>query len=152
MSDEFFSNIDNGVEDFSDNTGNVINEILGTSLPDVVDEEKVPSTEISQKEFDKNINLVLSNLKSVAKISDQASRDIYQLAKTSDHPRAYEVLATLLKTTIDANKGIVDVMKQSKDKETKTENNQNNITQNNYFSTTDIIDNEILDVTPENNE
>jgi hypothetical protein len=44
-----------------------------------------------------------------------ALADIVTVAGMSQHPRAYEVVATLLKTVADANKDLLELQKRKKD-------------------------------------
>lgn len=45
----------------------------------------------------------------------EALSDMLQVAGMSQHPRAYEVVATLLKTVADANKDLLELQKRKKD-------------------------------------
>lgn len=83
-----------------------------------------------------------------------------EVARESEHPRAYEVLAGLIKNTSDVNDKLMDLNKKQRDllKKAEEENNQPQIGQqtNNVFlgSTADIqrlLQNgdDIIDVTPE---
>lgn len=67
----------------------------------------------------------------IAKGND-AIDGILNIAKNSDHPRAYEVAGQLIKTVSDVAKDLVDVQKKKQDLERKTQ--AHNIgTQNNVF-------------------
>jgi len=83
-----------------------------------------------------------------------------EVARESEHPRAYEVLAGLIKNTSDVNDKLMDLNKKQHDllKKAEEESNQPQIGQqtNNVFlgSTADIqrlLQNgdDIIDVTPE---
>jgi len=83
-----------------------------------------------------------------------------EVARESEHPRAYEVLAGLIKNTSDVNDKLMDLNKKQRDllKKAEEESNQPQIGQqtNNVFlgSTADIqrlLQNgdDIIDVTPE---
>jgi hypothetical protein len=45
----------------------------------------------------------------------EALSDMLQVAGMSQHPRAYEVIATLMKTMADANKDLLELQKRKKD-------------------------------------
>ena len=45
----------------------------------------------------------------------EALSDMLQVAGMSQHPRAYEVIATLLKTVADATKDLLELQKRKKD-------------------------------------
>ena len=53
--------------------------------------------------------------------------NLIDLAKASEHPRAFEVVAQLTKTLVDANKDLLDIQKKVKDlkREDKKENTKN---------------------------
>ena len=89
-----------------------------------------------------------------------ALESMIEVARESEHPRAYEVLAGLIKNTSDVNDKLMDVNKKQKDllKKAEEEAQQPQIGQqtNNVFlgSTADIqrlLQNgdDIVDVTPE---
>lgn len=65
-----------------------------------------------------------------------------ELAKDSQHPRAFEVLATLLKTQADNNDKLLELQKKLKQLKEPAKGSQpsNNVTNNNVFvgSTTDL--------------
>ena len=91
-----------------------------------------------------------------------ALESMIEVARESEHPRAYEVLAGLIKNTSDVNDKLMDLNKKQKDllQEAEEEAKQPQIGQqtNNVFlgSTADIqrlLQNgdDIVDVTPERN-
>ena len=61
--------------------------------------------------------------------SKDALQNLLDFAKASESPRAYEVVANLIKTTSDVAKTLVDLNNSKKEEEPKTQNN----TQNNIF-------------------
>lgn len=64
-----------------------------------------------------------------------ALEEILEVAKESEHPRAYEVVATIMKTIVDANKDLVDIGKQKKEIEEKanTSHEEKKTINNNMF-------------------
>ena len=91
-----------------------------------------------------------------------ALESMIEVARESEHPRAYEVLAGLIKNTSDVNDKLMDLNKKQKDllQKVEEESKQPQIGQqtNNVFlgSTADIqrlLQNgdDIVDVTPERN-
>lgn len=65
--------------------------------------------------------------------SKDALDNLMEFAKASESPRAYEVVANLIKTTADVAKNLADIStKEKKNNPTETINN----TQNNVFLTT----------------
>ena len=49
----------------------------------------------------------------------QQSKEILQIAKEGQHPRAFEVYGTLLKNMVDANKELLNIQKQMRDMDNK---------------------------------
>ena len=48
-----------------------------------------------------------------------------EVAKASEHPRAFEVVGSLTKTLVDANKDLLDIQKKVKDLQKEDEIPQN---------------------------
>jgi hypothetical protein len=71
-----------------------------------------------------------SNIKEIIDKGQNVLDDMIALAKASDHPRSYEVAATLIKTLVDTNKDLLDLHKKRKELQGKQESNQNVGTQN----------------------
>ena len=78
-----------------------------------------------------------------------------EVARESEHPRAYEVLSGLIKNVSDTNDKLMDLNKKHKLMDEKDEVKQVENQQNNYFlgSTADIQkllqENDTIDVEPE---
>ena len=79
-----------------------------TSTPPVVqrfeDNQVVDDFEFARK-----------NLMDAIEQGQSALAEIVSVAGMSQHPRAYEVVATLLKTVADANKDLLELQKRKKD-------------------------------------
>ena len=56
-----------------------------------------------------------STFRNLIKKGEEAIDELYDLAKNSEHPRSYEVLATLMKTVSDTTKDLYDLQKKTKD-------------------------------------
>ena len=83
--------------------------------------------------------------------------DMMDVARASEHPRAYEVLATMIKNLSDVNDKLMDLNKKRVDMDKKDEDVKQ-ITNNNVFlgSTADLQrmlkqEEEVINVTPEGN-
>jgi hypothetical protein len=61
-----------------------------------------------------DIELARSNIKNIIEHGDDSLKEMINLAKQSESPRAYEVAATLMKTLLDANKDFVDMSMKKK--------------------------------------
>jgi len=84
------------------------------------------------------------NIKNVMETGDEALREILEIAKQSEQPRAFEVVSTLMKTMLEANKDLADI--STKKRFIKEEINgpkeaaQTNVTNNNLIvSTADLL-------------
>lgn len=84
-----------------------------------------------------------------------ALENMIEVARESEHPRAYEVLSGLIKNVSDTNDKLMDLNKKQRQMDEKEQVKQVENTQNNYFmgSTADIQkmlrESEIIDVEPE---
>lgn len=116
------------------------NQELSTfKLSDIkpVEESNLPIIyeEMTNESFDRDFDLIRKNLKDIIKSGTVALNRIILVAEASSHPRAYEVVATLIKALAEANKDLLDAHRK------KIETNQlsgtpvtnNNIQNNNVF-------------------
>ena len=60
-----------------------------------------------------------SNLQDLIDSGKDAMDELRQIASAGQHPRAFEVYATLLKNMVDANKELLNVQKQMRDMDGK---------------------------------
>jgi hypothetical protein len=65
--------------------------------------------------FQKDYELVQDNLKGLINNGNLALESALKVATESDSPRAFEVVAILLKTMADLNNNVLDVHKKAKD-------------------------------------
>ena len=91
-----------------------------------------------------DLETVRQNIKDVIDTGDEALREMLEIAKQSEHPRAFEVVSTLMKAMLDANKDLAEV--SSKKRFVKEElvapkqAAQTNVTNNNLIvSTADLL-------------
>jgi hypothetical protein len=89
-----------------------------------------------------------------------ALEDMIEVARESEHPRAFEVLSGMIKNVADVNDKLMDLQKKKKDiKATKQPALEGGKTQNNFFlgSTTDLQrllqgsdeeESNVVDITP----
>ena len=122
-----------------------VREEATEDLPIEVVEENLPAEIV---EFDdENLNdleKVRSNIQDVMNTGQEAVREMLEIAKQSEQPRAFEVVSTLMKTLLDANKDFAEV--STKKKFAKEELNgpkeaaQTNVTNNTLIvSTADLL-------------
>jgi hypothetical protein len=58
-----------------------------------------------------DFNMARSNIHEIIQTGTQAIDRLLMIAEQSQHPRAFEVLATLMKVQLDANKALLDNQK-----------------------------------------
>jgi hypothetical protein len=63
----------------------------------------------------KDFEYARSNLYEVIQIGQDSLQKLGQIATSSQHPRAFEVLSGLMKTIVDANKDLMTLQKNIKD-------------------------------------
>lgn len=127
-----------------------MNEILGIEGDLVIDDPKNPlvipksNPENQSKDIQTDYEFARSNLYQVIEKGTYALDSLLELAKASEHPRAFEVVGQLTKTLVDANKDLLDVQKKVKDlkkEEEKLESDSKGTVNNNLFvgSTADLL-------------
>lgn len=84
-------------------------EVLPPATPAVVP----VSSDIEDQQED--YNLSRRTFRDLINKGNSAIEDLTDLAKESESPRAYEVLATLMKTVSDATKDLYDLQKKTKE-------------------------------------
>lgn len=111
-----------------------ISKILGIAVtqPEPKQEVLVPveqsSTSVASEDFD----YARKNLKVIIEDGTQALGDMIEFAGQTQHPRAYEVVATMMEKLVNANKELLALSKQIKEIE-GVENKQKGTVNNNLF-------------------
>jgi hypothetical protein len=86
------------------------------NLPaETVDVTPLPS--VMSEDDDENIQdleTVRQNIQGIIETGNDAMREMLEIAKQSEQPRAFEVVSTLMKTMLDANKDFADVSTKKK--------------------------------------
>lgn len=90
-------------------------------------------------DIEKDFKYARDNFYNVIEKGSEALEDMLNVARASEHPRAYEVVSTIMKTLMDANKDLVDLAEKKK-KADKPEEEKQRVTNNNLFvgSTADL--------------
>jgi hypothetical protein len=65
--------------------------------------------------IDDDFAIARNNLHQIIHKGNDALEEALLVAKTSEHPRAFEVVGQLIKTLVDANKDLLDIQKKLKD-------------------------------------
>ncbi len=104
---------------------------------------ETPSTD---NDIDDDYKYARENLKEIIDSAQQSIADLASIASTSESPRAYEVLSTMMKTIVDANKDLLELQKSVK--KLKEDNNASapqNVTNALYVGSTSDLMNLIKD-------
>ena len=100
----------------------------------------VPSKEANENL--KDIELAKANIENIINLGDDAVKEMTEIAKQSESPRAFEVVSTLMKTLLDANKDYVEMStkKRYAKEEDPSADKSTNVTNNNLIvSTADLL-------------
>jgi len=79
-----------------------------------------------------------NNLYDVIDKGNEALDYLLELAKASEHPRAFEVVGQITKTLVDANNNLLDLQKKIKDL-SKNEDKPQNVTNSLFVGSTDEL-------------
>lgn len=98
---------------------------LNEKLSEVLDVEPIQFEVVESKEtkpvenlpetVDDDANFARCNIRNLIEKGNQAMDDLLNVAKASEHPRAYEVAAGLIKNLADLNKDLLEIQKRRKD-------------------------------------
>ena len=114
-------------------------------LPMVQDRPQDPTI---QNDFD----YARENLMDVIEKGQEALFDLMDVARQSQHPRAYEVLSTMMNTLVGANKDLLDLQaKKKKLLEVEPEANNQQVTNNLFVGSTAELQ-KMIDQRRNNNE
>ena len=95
---------------------NKLSEALNTEPVEINPVVEVLPTEIVTTDVvEEDANFARSNIRELITKGNQAMDQLLAVAKESEHPRAYEVAATLIKSLADMNKDLLDLQKKRKD-------------------------------------
>ena len=114
-----------------------IAQALIKNLPILATEESLQAVDHLQDDYQAS----RETYKELITKGNEAIDLMMELARDSQHPRAFEVLATLLKTQADNNDKLLELQKRLKQlKEPEKGSKSSNVTNNNVFvgSTTDL--------------
>jgi hypothetical protein len=86
-----------------------------------------------ETETQQDFQIARSNLHGILISGQEALNRMVDLADQSQHPRAYEVVATLINALTQANKDLLDLSKKKKDIVGKVETEEKKNVTNNLF-------------------
>jgi hypothetical protein len=102
-----------------------LSEVLDIEPIQILDKEIV---EVETKNtIEDDAEYARQNLRKLIDKGNDAANHIVEIAKQSEHPRAFEVAANMLKNLADMNKDLLEIQKRKKDliSTTETKNNIN---------------------------
>jgi predicted nucleic acid-binding Zn-ribbon protein len=122
------------MSDINDNMEKIFNLEPITVPSTVSDILTVKEVKVDKEDLDKDYTTVRENLKDIVKRGNEAIDGIMLVASETQSPRAYEVVATLIKSVSDANKDLLDLHKKIKEiKKTEIDASTTNVTNNSLF-------------------
>mgnify|MGYP003333937775 CR=1 FL=1 len=98
-----------------------LSEVFDVEPINEVKKEKLPVLQQNYNDPDLKQDLTdayqqsKENLQGIIDQGKEAMEEILNIAKTGQHPRAFEVYGTLLKNMVDANKELLNIQKQMRD-------------------------------------
>jgi hypothetical protein len=108
---------------------------LNASLSEIFDVEPIreekpislPVTVEASDPINSDAEFARNNIRELVTQGNYAMNELMLVARDGQHPRAYEVLATLMKNLGDLNKDLLEIQKRKKDLAPKSESNNLNI-------------------------
>ena len=118
-----------------------IGKYLGTK-PMIIDAEIVSETPRPVAKLDdspepeRDFKYARQNFIDIIEKGSQALEELMDVAIQSQHPRAYEVLATTMKTLIDANKDLVEMSRKNSPEKDQEPTGNKSVTNNLFVGST----------------
>jgi len=95
---------------------NNLSEVLNTEPIEINPIIEVQSTEVtSPNQVEEDATFARNNMKDLIIKGNNAMDQLLAVAKESEHPRAYEVAAGLIKNLADMNKDLLELQKRRRD-------------------------------------
>ena len=102
-------------------------------VPVVEAEILVATKTYETKDADSDYTEVRRNLKCIIEKSQEAIEGIIELAQDSQQPRAYEVVAQLIQSSLEANNKLMDLHRRMKDIKKQEPGKTTNVTNNSIY-------------------
>ena len=107
---------------------NNLNEKLSEALEIQPLEIKQPTEIVEIKDVvEDDAEFARQNIRDLIVKGNDAASHIVEIAKQSEHPRAFEVAAGMLKNLSDMNKDLLEIQKRKQDLQPKVTNNTQNL-------------------------
>ena len=119
-----------------------LDDILDMVPVDEQKDDKLPTTyrpSISEKDdIDTDTKYVRQNLYDLIEKGHGAIDELLAVADQSQHPRAYEVLATMIKTMVETNRDLIELQERKKKlkKDEEVSQPNGNVTNNMFVGST----------------
>lgn len=126
---------------------NIANSLgIEPTQKEIVEPEVLPiktiegQSDYKPKDADSDYSEVRRNLKCIIEKSQEAIEGIIELAQDSQQPRAYEVVAQLINSSLEANNKLIDLHRRMKDIKKEEVGKTTNVTNNSIYvgSTADL--------------
>lgn len=105
--------------------------VVETYYGDENEESQLPATtnesedeDTDDEEFNQDVDTARENLREIIETGNDALGEMQRIGQSTDHPRAYEVLSTMMRTLVDANKSFVDISEKKRSKKKKQSNGE----------------------------
>jgi|TARA_R100000084_G_C4528278_1_gene89988 hypothetical protein len=108
-----------------------LEDMLNLPVEQQIADEQVPVV-IKNNDYE----FARENLHDIIGKGSKALDELCDVANASQHPRAYEVVSTLIKTLSDANSNLLDIQKKKKDIEKEDDKGPNKVTNNLFVGST----------------
>jgi|LakMenEpi02Jun12_1017388.scaffolds.fasta_scaffold00654_4 hypothetical protein len=122
---------------------NPIDDIFGIEREEEIEQEKPPIVLQKVEETDdqaiQDFEMARQNIIDTIEESKEVVAEMINVAKLSQHPRAYEVLGTLLKMQIDSNKDLLELRRTRNELMGKQEEKPSTINNNLIMSSADVL-------------
>ena len=82
---------------------------------------------------DRDYDYARTNFYNIIETGTEALEQMLDVAKASEHPRAYEVVSTIMKTLVEANKDLVTMSAKKQEGEEVNNPSEKAVTNNNMF-------------------
>ena len=97
--------------------------------PPMVEEKPAVVVESNEhQDIDSDYKYARENLYNVIERGSDALNNLVDIAQASEHPRAYEVVGSLIKTLTDANKDLLEIQKKVKSLKEESKKGPDNVT------------------------
>jgi hypothetical protein len=112
-----------------------LSEIFDVDPIEIKDETQLKSNELlvvdTRNPVETDTDIARENIKDLLNKGNKAVEELAVVARDSQHPRAYEVMAGMLKNLADMNKDLLEIQKRKKDLMVSSDNKAGEVNVNN---------------------